>query len=146
MPTGVYKHKNQGKNNPRWIDGRKCNNPERYRQEYMKDYRPKWRAANKERDNFHSRTRRARRKNAEGFFTFDEWKLLKRQYGYTCLMCGKKEPEIKLTIDHIIPLIKGGSNYIENIQPLCQSCNSKKYLKIIDFTKVVRSKPHLKNR
>jgi len=74
---------------------------------------------------------RARRKNAEGFYTFDEWELLKRQYGYICPACGKKEPEIKLTPDHIIPLSKGGSNYIENIQPLCRSCNCKKYNTLI---------------
>lgn len=74
--------------------------------------------------------RRARKKNAEGSHTFGEWKLLKKQYGYCCPWCEKCEPEIKLTEDHIIPLSKGGSDYIENIQPLCRSCNSIKYNKI----------------
>ena len=70
---------------------------------------------------------------AEGSHTFGEWELLKKQYGYTCPVCNKKEPEIKLTEDHIIPLSKGGSNYIENIQPLCKLCNCRKYTTIIKY-------------
>jgi len=81
-----------------------------------------------------SQKRRALKNQARGFFTIGEWELLKKQYSYTCPMCLKKEPEIKLTMDHIIPLSKGGSNYIENIQPLCFSCNSRKETKIFRIT------------
>ncbi len=59
-------------------------------------------------------------------FTLQEWKKLKKKFNYTCKMCGKREPEIKLTKDHIIALNNKGNNTIQNIQPLCQSCNSKK--------------------
>lgn len=68
-----------------------------------------------------------------GSHTFGEWESLKAQYNWTCPSCGKVEPNIRLTEDHITPLSKGGSNNIENIQPLCRSCNAKKHTKIIKF-------------
>jgi len=75
-----------------------------------------------------------RSSNLNGSHTYGDWMTLKKQHNFTCLCCGLKEPEIKLTEDHIIPLSKGGSNNIENIQPLCRSCNAKKYTKIIDYS------------
>jgi len=68
-----------------------------------------------------------------GTHTYGDWGLLKKQYNYICPCCKKSEPEIKLTEDHIIPLSKGGSDLIENIQPLCRSCNCKKHTKIIKY-------------
>lgn len=74
--------------------------------------------------------RRAQWNNAEGSFTGDEWETLCARYDYKCLACRKKKP---LTVDHIKPLDKGGSNYIDNIQPLCKSCNSSKGSREIDY-------------
>jgi 5-methylcytosine-specific restriction endonuclease McrA len=77
--------------------------------------------------------RRAREKSSQGKITRAEWEELKEFYDYTCLCCRKREPKIKLTLDHVVPLAKGGENSISNAQPLCGSCNSKKNAKIIDY-------------
>lgn len=87
----------------------------------------------REYNSVYKKRHRARKKNAEGSHTSGEWELLRKQYGFTCPACKRKEPIIQLTEDHIIPLAKGGSDYIENIQPLCRGCNSKKHTKIVKF-------------
>ncbi|WP_036536150.1 HNH endonuclease [Neosynechococcus sphagnicola] len=45
---------------------------------------------------------------------------------YQCKSCGCSAKEAELTIDHIIPLAKGGTNDISNFQTLCRGCNSRK--------------------
>ena len=90
---------------------------------------------NPEKKREYDRNRRARKQRAEGNFTSREFNQLCEQYDYRCLMCGKKKA--KLTADHVIPLVKGGVNTIDNIQPLCTRCNSSKNDKIRDY----RSKP-----
>jgi len=72
-------------------------------------------------------------KTSGGFHTYGEWQLLKKQYNNTCPCCHRSEPDIQLTMDHIIPVSKGGSNLIENYQPLCIVCNMKKHNRIIKY-------------
>lgn len=52
-------------------------------------------------------------------------KVLKRD-NYKCCICGKSpstHPELSLEVDHILPISKGGTNDIENLQTLCIYCN-----------------------
>lgn len=92
-----------------------------------------WKKRNPEKVHISQVHRRARKMKAEGSYTIEEWKSLKDYYGNICLCCKKTELEIKLTEDHIISLFNGGTNYINNIQPLCQSCNSSKNLHNFDY-------------
>ncbi|PPJ61953.1 HNH endonuclease [Cuspidothrix issatschenkoi] len=49
---------------------------------------------------------------------------------YQCQSCGKISQETHLSIDHIIPLSRGGKNDISNLQTLCLTCNQQKTDKI----------------
>ena len=128
--TEFKKGQNKGDKNPNWKDGISKD------KKHIKELNKKWTEKNRKYRNFLNLRRYIKKKNIEGSHTFNEWELLKKQYGFTCLCCRKKEPEIKLTEDHIIPISKNGSDFIENIQPLCKSCNSKKYNKIIYYEKI----------
>jgi 5-methylcytosine-specific restriction endonuclease McrA len=105
----------------------------KWKEQYLEKAREtarQWRKDNPEKVLIFSRNRRARKINAEGSFTASEWKSVCEKYGNKCLCCGEKT---KLTADHVIPLVKGGSNWISNIQPLCNSCNIKKHTDTKDY-------------
>lgn len=72
---------------------------------------------------------KSRRRKADFEISIKRDKVLEL-HGSICLCCGSDK---KITIDHIIPVFKGGGNDINNLQPLCHRCNSSKRIKIIDY-------------
>ena len=46
---------------------------------------------------------------------------------YRCRECGATNKETTLEIDHIVPVSKGGTNNINNLQTLCKTCNRAKH-------------------
>lgn len=83
---------------------------------------------------FLNNRRRVRKLGNGGSHTLKEWENMKEFYSFTCPCCFRNEPEIVLSRDHIIPLLHGGTDNIDNIQPLCRSCNSKKSTQIIKYS------------
>jgi 5-methylcytosine-specific restriction endonuclease McrA len=52
----------------------------------------------------------------------------------TCHYCGQKFPSAQLTMDHIVPLIRGGKTTRGNVVPSCRECNrKKKYLLPVEW-------------
>lgn len=43
-----------------------------------------------------------------------------------CHYCGKTVPPKELTLDHIVPLVRGGRSSKGNCVPACKECNSQK--------------------
>jgi len=91
----------------------------------------KWRKNNKRKVNsYHKVSRHKRRatiKEARGSFANQELAERWQLFDYRCVYCGSKRK--KLTIDHWIPLSRGGTNYIENIVPACVGCNLRKHVR-----------------
>jgi 5-methylcytosine-specific restriction endonuclease McrA len=79
-----------------------------------------------------NRRRVAKRQNG-GTHSYADWEALKRRFNYTCLSCRRREPAITLSQDHVIPISRGGSDDISNIQPLCRRCNFVKQARTIDY-------------
>lgn len=81
------------------------------------------------------RRRSRKRSNTPRYqnYTLPQWEHLKRSYDFYCLCCGKREPDVSLTVDHVVPLSRGGTNSIDNLQPLCFACNLAKRDRIVDY-------------
>jgi len=43
-----------------------------------------------------------------------------------CHYCGKKFTPDELTMDHIVPIVRGGKSVKSNVVPACKECNNKK--------------------
>ena len=89
-----------------------------------------WRKNNPDKAKAKMHRRLAKIHGNGGSFTGEEWKALCNKYNHRCLDCGKRK---KLEADHIIPVSKGGTSNIDNIQPLCRTCNAHMGTKTTDF-------------
>ncbi|WP_164494826.1 HNH endonuclease [Streptomyces sp. ADI96-15] len=90
-----------------------------------------WVKANPEANRARRARYRARKAAAPGGgVSLAEWIALRDSYG-CCLKCLRTD--VPLEPDHVVPLVHGGRDHIDNIQPLCRSCNSSKRAKGTDY-------------
>ena len=132
MQTKEYRHQRYIKNRERILAKTKewaKNNPEK-----RKAIKDRWRAKNRELTNFYTRKYIYRRKNAGGNLSFEDEMFIYSKFP-VCPYCNTSKSD---TLDHVVPLSKGGSNDISNVIAVCRSCNSKKKDKsLIEFRPIL---------
>ena len=99
------------------------------RKDYIKNYNIKWCKKNKDKVKYYKITRRARRNKVIHYFSKKDWLSKVKGTNGICPKCNINVGKDKLTLDHIYPISKAeeGRLYsINDVQPLCQICNSTK--------------------
>jgi len=103
-----------------------------YREKYPDRYARRlarsraWAKRNKRKVTYRVSQYRARKMGALGSHTFAEWMARVEFHQWRCIYCRVTLTPSTLTKDHIIPLFRGGTNYVVNLVPACKSCNSAK--------------------
>lgn len=105
------------KNNPEYVPTWLAANPK---------YLTQWRAKNFWYTAERQAISKAKRYGCDIYFI--RKRDFRRLFQNRCFTCGTED---ELTIDHIIPLSRGGNHGIGNLQILCKSCNSRKGAKTI---------------
>lgn len=63
----------------------------------------------------------------ENSLTGKEWRQILTEYGNACCYCKRVfGPDLKPTMDHVIPIAKGGHHTKDNVVPACMHCNCSK--------------------
>ena len=97
-----------------------------------------YRAANPDKKRYLENRRRARKSGNGGSHTITERRDKFALLGNACVYCGSSGA---MTVDHIVPLARGGTDDIGNIVPACRSCNSKKNARTaVEFLAVLNTR------
>ena len=112
-----WKHRNPGYMEKRMKKWRRAN----------PDYAARWRADNEDSVSRHRGLRRAR-ENGVMHEPYSRAEIIKTYP--RCLAC---HTEVNLSLDHVVPISRGGPDTIDNIQVLCGRCNSSKRAKYHEY-------------
>lgn len=109
---------------------RYAQNPEKQREASRR-----WQKVNPEKKRVNNHNRRARELTAEGTHTVIDIKTQYQRQKGKCYYCKVKMTQIphqsnSATVDHVVPLTRGGRNAPDNIVIACQHCNFSKHNKL----------------
>ncbi len=106
---------------------KQCAESYRRRKEKVGAYAKQWAANNPDKVRASAHRSLAKKHKTAGTCTADEWRAIKEYFGYCCAYCLRPETgTLRLSIDHLIPLTRGGTSDPDNLAPACRPCNSAK--------------------
>lgn len=117
MATG-YATRLMGSDNPNFKDRPK---------DYKVIYERAWRARNRDRVRHWNRITRAKRLAMVGDHSERDIRRMLCRQGWRCACCESDLRTCGFHVDHIIPVARGGSNFVGNLQLLCPTCNLRKW-------------------
>lgn len=88
--------------------------------------------------------RRKRLLNAVGSHVKEDVEKIRKRLRDRCFYCGEDASGRKGTVDHMVPLVKGGTNFPNNLTLACRTCNFDKHSKTADAFvrwRVLHAKP-----
>ena len=89
-----------------------------------------WRRRRPDKVSAYALRRNASKRAGGGQVSTDEWQAMLDRFSGRCAKCGSSE---NIHMDHVVPLSRGGAHSIDNVQPLCQTCNLRKHTKTEDY-------------
>lgn len=133
-----YRDKNKDRRsaqNKEWMKNNRLHRisyKKKYRQdnaEYISAYMKDWYKRNPHKYSELSNRRRAREACVDTRrVSNSEWDKIVKRYNCSCFYCGAKQ---EVTMDHVVPISRGGRHAIGNLIPACMTCNSSKWNKTI---------------
>jgi 5-methylcytosine-specific restriction endonuclease McrA len=90
-----------------------------------------WAHRNREHCRLNSEAYRIRKIAAPGTLTKQQWFEVIAKHDWCCAYCGEPLNHNTLSMDHVIPLARGGSHEAANIVPACRACNASKGKKLL---------------
>lgn len=99
--------------------------------EHVAEYQERYNNENHVRKAAYTQRRRAVIAGVSVIEEFNRAAIIERD-GSTCYLCGKELKPRQVTLDHVVPLSRGGSHTADNLRVCCLSCNRKKWDKLLE--------------